>query len=305
MSAILTGIIPVAPTIFHDDESLDLDGQRRVVDFLVDSKVDALCILANYSEQFSLEDDERRRVIDATLEQAAGRVPVMVTTSHYSARVAARRTREAAEAGARLAMLMPPFFGATMSVGEDLVLDYFATVAEQSAIDIMVQDAPLSTTPLSVALLARLATEIPQVKYVKVEVPRAAAKIRALRTIAGADLPGVFDGEEGVTLIPDLHAGAIGTMASCTIPDVLGEVVRRFGSGDIDGATRAWNAVLPLIHFENRQCGLQAAKALLKEGGVIASDRVRAPLAPLPASTRAELLALADRARASVLGWAR
>ena len=68
MSAI-TGVMPVAPTIFADNEELDLDGQRRVLDYLVDGKSDAVCILANYSEQFSLTDGEREQVLRTTMEQ--------------------------------------------------------------------------------------------------------------------------------------------------------------------------------------------------------------------------------------------
>src|SRR6185437_5617975 len=120
------------------------------------------CILANYSEQFSLTDEERDRVIDATVAQAAGRLPVAVTVSHFSARIAAQRARHAESAGAQLVMLMPPFFGATMRVPEAAVLEYFKRVADGLTIDIMIQDAPLSTTPLSVDLLAALAREVPQ-----------------------------------------------------------------------------------------------------------------------------------------------
>src|SRR6201999_2603471 len=125
----ISGVIPVAPTTFHDDESLDLDSQSRVMDFLVDAQVDAVCILANYSEQFSLTDDERDRVADHVLGHVAGRIPVVVTTSHYSARIAAERSRRAQQLGADLVMLMPPFFGATMSVDGPAVADYFRTVA--------------------------------------------------------------------------------------------------------------------------------------------------------------------------------
>ena len=77
----ITGVMPVAPTIFTEDEALDLDGQRRVLDYLVDGQADAVCVLANYSEQFSLTDGEREQVLRATLEHAAGRLPVCVTTS--------------------------------------------------------------------------------------------------------------------------------------------------------------------------------------------------------------------------------
>jgi 2-keto-3-deoxy-L-arabinonate dehydratase len=78
----ISGVIPVAPTTFHDDESLDLDSQARVMDFLVDARVDAVCVLANYSEQFSLTDTERDQVAEHVLSHVGGRLPVVVTTSH-------------------------------------------------------------------------------------------------------------------------------------------------------------------------------------------------------------------------------
>lgn len=49
--SLLRGVMPISPTTFHPDESLDLVSQRRVYDFLIDAGVDAVCILANYSEQ--------------------------------------------------------------------------------------------------------------------------------------------------------------------------------------------------------------------------------------------------------------
>ena len=47
MTALLTGVVPVVPTIFHDDEAVDLAGTARVVDYLVDAEADGLCLLAN------------------------------------------------------------------------------------------------------------------------------------------------------------------------------------------------------------------------------------------------------------------
>ncbi len=299
-----SGVLPVAPTVFDAGEDLDLAGQRRVVDFVVDAGSTGICVLANYSEQFSLTDDERREVLDATLDQAAGRIPVTVTTSHDSSRVAAQRSREAQELGAGSVMVMPPFFGATMSVPEDGVRAFFHTVAEAVDIPIMVQDAPLSTTGLSVDLLARIAREIPHLRAAKIEMPRAADKIRALRAVAGDDLPGIMDGEEGITLVPDLAAGARGSMTSCLVPDLLGAVVRDYLAGEQDSAVTRWEAVLPLIHFENRQCGLSAAKVLLQEGGVIKSAATRSPFPPLADESRTALLALARRHDPLALRWA-
>jgi 4-hydroxy-tetrahydrodipicolinate synthase len=169
----------------------------------------------------------------------------------------------------------------------------------------MVQDAPLSSTPLPVSVLIDLVRQVPRVQYAKIEVPQAADKLHALVSALGDRLPGPFDGEESVTLIPDLDAGATGTMPSSTVPAELGQIVRRYRSGDRDAAAGAWEALLPLIHFENRQCGLRAQKILLAEGGIIACDRTRAPLGPVSPRTRRGLLEVAARQDPLILRWGR
>jgi 2-keto-3-deoxy-L-arabinonate dehydratase len=301
---ILSGVFPIAPTTFHPDESIDEASQRRAIDFMIDAGVDGICILANYSEQFSLTDAERDRLQAVCIEQVDSRVPVIVTTSHFSARIAAQRSRAAQDAGAQMVMLMAPYHGATLRVDPDGIRRYFTTVAETIDIPIMIQDAPMSGTTLSASFLADLAKEIPLVQYLKVESSKVPEKLKAVITLAGDACPGPFDGEEGITLIPDLEAGATGTMPSAMIPEVHAEVMRRWQAGDRDGARDVWEAWLPMIHFENRQCSLQATKTLMAEGGVIASDAVRAPLTPLSPMIREGLLAHAHRRDPMVLRWA-
>jgi 4-hydroxy-tetrahydrodipicolinate synthase len=305
MAAPLSGVVPVVPTIFRDDETVDLDGTVRVVDYLIDAGVDGVCLLANYSEQFSLTDAEREEIGRRLLGHVAGRLPVIVTTSHYSVRVAAARSRAAQELGASMVMVMPPFFGATMTVPGPGVIEYFRRVADAIDIPIMVQDAPLSATPLPAGLLVDLVQQVPQVQYAKIEVPGAADKLNALVSALGDRLPGPFDGEESVTLIPDLDAGATGTMPSSMVPGELGRIVRAHAAGDRATAVRAWEDLLPLIHFENRQCGLRAQKILLAEGGIIGSDRTRAPFGPVPPRTRRGLIELAQQRDPLILRWGR
>jgi 2-keto-3-deoxy-L-arabinonate dehydratase len=297
------GVFPVAPTIFDDRGELDLDGQRRCVDFMLDAGSHGICVLANFSEQFSLTDDERERVMRAVLEHVAGRAPVIVTASHFSPRICAERCRRAQALGAAMVMIMPPYHGATIRVAEPAILEFFRTVSDAIEIPIMIQDAPVSGTPLSAGFLARLARDIANVAYFKIEVPMTANKLRELIALGGAAIEGPWDGEEAITLLPDLDAGATGAMTGGGYPDGIRQIVDPFLAGDRGAALAGYERWLPLINYENRQCGLTAAKALMREGGVIASDHVRQPLAPLSAPAREGLLEIARRLDPLVLHW--
>ncbi len=298
-----TGVFPIAPTPFTDRFDVDLDGQRRVLDCMIDQGVDGICILANYSEQFLLTDAERDTLLDLCLKHVAGRKPVIVTCSHFSTRIAIERARRAEAAGARMLMLMPPYHGATLRADEPGVFEQFARIAEAVSIPLMVQDAPLSGVTLSVPFLARLAREVPQVCYFKIEVPGAAAKLRALIAAGGAAIAGPFDGEESITLMADLEAGATGTMPSALAPDLIRPVLEHYRAGRKSEAAAAYARILPLLNYENRQCGLRATKTVMKEGGVIKSDAVRHPLEPMHPQTRAGLLALAAELQPLALRW--
>src|SRR5438874_12971373 len=111
------GVFPVVPTVFDGDGRLDLEGQKRAVDFMIDAGSHGLCILANFSEQFVLTDTERDLILDAVLNHVAGRVPVIVTTTHFASHVCAERSRRAQQAGAALGVGMPAYHGAALRVG--------------------------------------------------------------------------------------------------------------------------------------------------------------------------------------------
>lgn len=299
----LTGILPVAPTPFQDDGRIDPEGMKRVLDCMIDQGVDAICILANYSEQFVLTDAERATLTRVSLEHVAGRVPVIVTVSHFSTQVVIDRAREAEAMGAAMLMMMPPYHGVGLVPPEAAIHEHFAAVSDAISIPIMVQDAPLSGATLSVPMLVRMAKEIENVSYFKMETPFAADKLAALIEAGGEHIVGPFDGEEAATLLADLDAGCTGTMTSALQPELIRPIVTNYRAGDIDAALAQWRTCLPLINHENRQCGLRAAKVVMKEGGVISSDCVRHPLKPMSERTRARLLQLAEESDVIALRW--
>ncbi len=299
------GIYPVVPTTFADNGELDLPSQKRCVDFMIDAGSNGLCILANFSEQFALSDGERDLLTSTMLEHVAGRVPVIVTTTHFSTKVCAERSRRAQDLGAAMVMVMPPYHGATIRVAEGKVVEFFAALSAAIDIPIMIQDAPVAGTPLPAALLAKMAREIQHVAYFKIETPGATAKLRELIRLGGEAVEGPWDGEEGITLLPDLDAGATGSMTGGGYPDGMRRIFDAFARGEREAAAAEYQRWLPLINYENRQCGLLAAKALMKEGGVIACEAPRAPFPPLHPDTRAGLIATARRLDPLVLRWSR
>jgi len=303
--AALKGVFPIAPTTFDARGGLDLDSQRRCIDFLIDAGSNGICILANYSEQFALADDERETLMQAIVKHVAGRVPVIVTTTHFSSKICAERSRRAEAAGAAMVMVMPPYHGASIRAAEPAIFDFCRLLSDAIDIPIMIQDAPVSGTAVSAAFLARMAREIENVCYFKVEVAGAASKLREMIRLGGDAVLGPWDGEEAITLMADLDAGATGTMPSGAYPDALRPILDDFAAGRRDRAVAGYERWLPLINYENRQCGLLACKALMKEGGIIACEAARHPWPPLHPATRAGLIEIARRLDPLVLRWAR
>ena len=109
-----SGIWPVAPTPFHPNGEVDYEGMKRVLDCMIDQGVDGICILANFSEQFLITDAEREALSRLSLEHVAGRVPVIVTISHYATHIVLQRARLSKELGAAMVMMMPPYHGALL-----------------------------------------------------------------------------------------------------------------------------------------------------------------------------------------------
>ncbi|MBT2334162.1 dihydrodipicolinate synthase family protein [Variovorax paradoxus] len=299
------GTFPVVPTPFTENGELDLESQKRCVDFMIDAGSDGLCILANFSEQFLLSDDEREVLTRTVLEHVAGRVPVIVTTTHFSTGVCAARSRRAQDMGAAMLMVMPPYHGATFRVPEPQIHEFYARLSDAVDIPIMVQDAPAAGTPLSAAFLARMAREIEHVAYFKIETAGAASKLRELIRLGGDAVEGPWDGEEAITLLPDLDAGATGSMTGGGYPDGIRPIIEAHRAGDRDKAFALYQRWLPLINHENRQSGFLAAKALMKEGGVIACEAPRHPWPAMHPETRKGLIETARRLDPLVLRWAR
>ena len=296
------GIWPVAPTPFSADGKVDYKGMARVLDCMIDQGVDGICILANFSEQFLISDAEREQLTRVCLEHASGRIPLIVTISHFATDIAVTRAKFAKELGAEAVMMMAPYHGALLKGTAEQTYEQLARVGDVG-IPIMIQDAPLSGVELPVDFLIRVAKTIDMVKMFKIECAGAATKLRVLVDEGGAAIEAPFDGEEAITLLADLDAGARGSMTSALIPDLIRPVIFAHLEGRRDEAVEGYSRLLPVINHENRQCGFRAAKEAMVEGGVIKSAFCRHPIAPLHPQTRQALIELMAPHDPVVLRW--
>lgn len=295
------GIFPIVNTTFHEDGSLDLESQRRLVRFLLDCGAHGLGLFGTASEGYTLSGGERLQLMRAILREVDGRVPVIVSTGHTGTDVAVSLSRQAEAEGAHGVMVLPPYF---LRPDADGLFEYYRAINDAVRIPMMVQDAPLMTqVPMGSALLARLGRELERVRYVKVEAPPTAPKITEIVEVAGDSLV-LFSGLNGQFLIEELGRGACGTMPGSDLTDAFVRIWDLWKAGRCADARHTFFRYLPLIRYELQPAlGVSVMKHNLKAGGVIASARVRHPTRPLDAAGQRELIELRNGLELRALRW--
>ena len=273
----LGGVWNIVPTPFEPDGSLDTGSLHTLVDFVVATGVTGMTILGVLGEAAKVGDAERTTVIERVLERAAGRIPVCVGVSHASTDRAAAFAREAEAAGAHSVMVAPP----PLARPTDAALRrHYLAVAGATSLPIVVQDHPASSgVSMSSEFLVALAEESPRCGIVKLEEEPSPPKVRRLRELG----PGlsIVGGLGGAMLVEELAAGADGTMTGFGFPEVLVAIVRRWFSGDREGAAAVFDRFATLVRFENQAlANLGIRKTVYARRGAIAHATVRAPGGP-------------------------
>jgi 4-hydroxy-tetrahydrodipicolinate synthase len=287
----LRGILPVLATPFDRGGEIVESEARALVHFLTDQGVHGLAAVGEASESSKLTREERMRLADIALEEAAGRVPVIVGVSASNARESALLAEHAASIGAAAVFLLPPP-GATY----DDALATLRRVADAGRVPLMLQDL---TYPLPVATIARLAAEEPRLRYVKEEVPLPTAAVLKMSEIR-AQAPDLLllGGRGGQAIVSELRRGAVASMPSCLGVPGLVETYQAFVRGDLVGAraAAAHNAAVLLMRA---QYGQQIVKVYLRAAGVFSTDLMREPVGSVLDQIDAEeLLAAIDAAGA-------
>ncbi|MEP7378242.1 MAG: dihydrodipicolinate synthase family protein [Chloroflexota bacterium] len=282
----LAGVWNIVPTPFHPDEELDLPSLRTLTDFVVGTGVDGMTILGVLGEGAKVSDRERSAIVEVTLAQANGRVPVCVTVSAASAYRSVEYAREARVMGAHSVMLSAPPLARP---NDEAVRRNFLRVAESvPELPVVIQDLPALGVWMTADLIGRMASEAPNLRVVKLEEEPTAPKVA--RLLAANKELRVLGGLGAEMLIEELRNGAVGTMTGFGYPETLVAIMRSWRAGDEAAAVELFHRWTPLIRFENQQLlNLPIRKHIYMRRGAMASDKLRAPGPALDEGTKRDL----------------
>jgi 4-hydroxy-tetrahydrodipicolinate synthase len=290
--AIVSGVLPILPTIFNTAGAIDEAGTRRVVEYIIASGAQGIVFPGLASEYDMLSREERLHMTALIGDWIGERLPFIVGASAVKTEDAVAYAAAGAKAGAVAAMVLTPKTFADDPAG---MRDFFRDVHAGSGIDIMLQNAP---APMGIGMplekVAELTRAVDGIRYVKEEAPPSGQRITKLTELAGDSLLAVFGGAGARYVIDELTRGAKGTMPACEITELHVAMFDRFHRGDEAGARNLFERTLPLLNMQ-AIFRWRLTKAVLQRRGLIESTFVRAPGPELDRFDLVELDALLSR----------
>ena len=273
-------------TPMRADGALDEAAMRDLVDWQVREGTNGLVPAGTTGESPTLDHDEHRRVVELTVEIAAGRVPVMAGTGSNSTAEAVHLTRHAKECGADAALVVTPYYNRPT---QDGLYRHFCAIADAVELPIYIYNIPgRSAVDMSVDTMARLARH-PHIAGVKDATANLSRPLHQ-RLACGADFI-QFSGEDH-TALAFLAAGGHGciSVTGNIAPRMCSDMHRAWADGDLRGAMALQDRLAPLhdaMFAETSPAPVKYAASLLGR----TSDHCRLPLAPLTDATRAQVRA--------------
>jgi dihydrodipicolinate synthase/N-acetylneuraminate lyase len=269
----ITGIVPILPTPFTPEDTVDLQALRSLVDFSVQAGVAAVGTPAFGSEFYKLDANERTAILETVIGHSAGRVRVIAQCNAHSPRHAARLAVQAETMGASAVnVALPRAFASSPSQ----LLAFARTVCDAVSVPVVIQDWYPGGEAVGLPFVVELRKHCANFHYLKREEAGLGPLIRAIAREVGDEV-GVFLGWGGM-FVPELHpTGACGVMPGLGLADVF---VRMWNLGREAKWTEA-NALFaqmsPYIQFslQTFEQFHHAEKQLLVARGLLTSAFVR------------------------------
>ncbi|MBU8869182.1 4-hydroxy-tetrahydrodipicolinate synthase [Paenarthrobacter aromaticivorans] len=281
----LRGVLTALSTPFNQDETIDVETLRKIVDRSIEAGVDGVVAAGSTGEVGALSSEERLLLIETVIKQANGRVPVIANTGATTTAEAIRLSQATEKLGADVLMLITPYYE-PLSLEETVT--YIKDVANSVSIPVMLYNIPPVTgVNIDPATVRALAEEVENIRYIK---DSSANWEQALQLIHHhSDVIGTFIGWD-VYLYSALVEGAAGVMAGTAnvVPDEIVAVSQKIAEGDLTGALELWKKVYPVIDALLSVPFIPAVKAGLTQQGLPAGSP-RRPTADLNADDLARV----------------
>jgi 4-hydroxy-tetrahydrodipicolinate synthase len=267
--------------------TVDDEGLRRLVEFQISNGTDVLCPCGTTGESATLSLEEHERVIQITIQAAAGRVPVMAGTGSNNTEEAIRLSRHAKKAGATGCLLITPYYNRPTQEGLYL---HFAKVAGAVEIPIVLYNVPgrtgVNMLPETIERLAK----IPAIVGIK-EASGSLEQVSQIINRCGEDFA-VISGDDANTL-PMMAVGGVGSISVTAniAPALCASMIRAVQAGDWPEARRIHHRLLPLHNAMFLQTNPIPVKTAIGMMGIV-SGEVRLPLCPMPDDLNAKLRAI-------------
>lgn len=278
----LSGVCPILPTPFTEDDVLDIESLKREVNFLLATGVSGIALFGNASEAFALTTAEKQQIAELVVKENNGRVPLVFGAGGTGIEPAVDSALWAQKMGADILMMMPPYM---IKPDPQRIYDYYAAIAKAVSIPIMIQDAPGACgVAIPVDVIVRLVDEYDNIQYVKAEAPPTFVKAKKIIEATKGKAT-VFGGLNATFFYEELCSGIVGTMPAGEFPDVLIKVYNLYTEGKCVEARETFYRYLPFIRLGSVPGGMAMAvhKEVLVKGGIFTSSKVRNPYVPASA----------------------
>jgi 4-hydroxy-tetrahydrodipicolinate synthase len=272
-------------TPFLQDGSIDDSALRNLVSWQIESGIDFLVPCGTTGETPTLSHEEWLRVIDITIETAAGRVPIVAGATSNSTTDAVAKAREvSARKGVDAILSASPYYNKPTQEGQ---YQHFRAIAMAVDKPMILYNVPGRTgANIEPATLARLA-DLPNIAGVK-EASADITQVAEMCNLVPEDFL-VFSGDDAITL-PVISLGGVGiiSVASNEIPREMSDMTRFALTNEWDAARRIHRKYLPLMRANFIESNPSPVKAVLAMMGKI-EEVYRLPIVPMRRETRSKL----------------
>lgn len=283
--SIFKGIATALITPFTASGEVDYDAYGRLIDWQIESGIDAIVSCGTSGEGPTLSDAEHKEVVRYAVERANGRVPVIAGTGSNDTAYAVELTKFASEVGADAMLVVTPYYNKATQEG---LYRSFMTIADASTKPLILYNVPSRTgCNIQPATYLRL-SEHENIQAIKEANGNISAIVETMYLVHGK--LDMYSGNDD-QIVPILSMGGLGCISvlSNLLPRETCEITRRYFAGDVAGAAELQMRYVPLIQALFCEVNPIPAKAAMAAMGYC-EDVLRLPLTPMESANRERLL---------------